>query len=120
MDTAISIEGKECTVTLSSAARRAVDSRHRPLVAEVVVTLACCIRKTLNFREPHKDERLYFVAPQLAIALVSGEHKANESDTGCSLPEIKNWRAIAPRWIAVDYRDGIWSGDFGFSGVSRN
>jgi hypothetical protein len=119
MDTLITIERKECKVTLSPAAQDAMSNRNIPLVAEVVVTLACCIRKTLNFREPQKDERLHFVTPHLAIALVSGEHKAHEFDPECSLPAIKNWGAIAPRWIAIDFRDGIWIGDFGFSGASR-
>lgn len=119
MDTVITIERKECRVALTPAAQKAVRDRRSPLVAEVIVTLACCIRKTLNFREPRKDERLYFVTPQLAVALASGEHKAHEFDTGCSLPEIKNWGAIAPRWIAVDFRDGIWTGNFGFNEARR-
>lgn len=59
LDTVITIEQKECRVTLSPAAQSAISDRSKPLVAEVLVTLACCIRKTLNFREVLADERLY-------------------------------------------------------------
>lgn len=119
MDAVITIEQKECRVTLSRAAQEAVDCRTSPLVAEVVVTLACCIRKALNFRERQDDERLYFVSPLLAIALVSAEHRAHEANAGCSLPPIKNWGAIAPRWLTLDFRNGQWVGDFGFGAGKR-
>ncbi|MBI3433063.1 MAG: hypothetical protein HY018_12735 [Hydrogenophilales bacterium] len=117
MEAVITIEKKECRVTLSRAAQEAMNCRTTPLVAEVVVTLACCIRKVLNFREPQNDERLYFVSPLLAVALVSAEHRAHEADTACSLPPIKNWGAIAPRWLTIDFRNGQWVGDFGFGGA---
>lgn len=119
MDAVITIEKKECRVRLSRAAQEAVDRRTAPLVAEVVVTLACCIRKVLNFREREDDERLYFVNPLLAIALVSAEHRAQEAAAGCSLPPIRNWGAIAPRWLAIDFRNGQWTGDFGFGAERR-
>lgn len=116
LDTVITIEQKECRVTLSPAAQSAISDRSKPLVAEVLVTLACCIRKTLNFREVLADERLYFVTPQLAIALISAEHRAHQADICQSLPPITNWSVIAPRWLVIDFRKGVWEGDFGFGG----
>lgn len=114
----VTIEQKECRVTLSPAAQRAIADRTNPLVAEVAVTLACCIRKTLTFREALEDERLYFVTPLLAIALISVEHRAHQPDTRLSLPPIKNWSALAPRWLAIDFSStGTWKGDFGFREV---
>lgn len=117
LNTVTTIEQKECRVTLSPAAQNAISDRTNPLVAEVVVTLACCIRKTLNFREALKDERLYFVTPQLAIALISAEHRAHAADICQSLPPIKNWSVIAPRRLVIDFRKGVWEGDFGYGGT---
>jgi hypothetical protein len=115
--TVVTIEQKECRVTLSPVALQAIHGRTDPLVAEVAVTLACCIRKTLSFREAEKDDRLYYVTPQLAVALVSAEHKAHQADAGQPLPPIKNWNVIAPRWLVIDFRKGVWEGDFGYGGA---
>lgn len=115
MDMVITLERKKCQVNISPAAEEAIRRRDCPLVAEIVVTLACCIRKAVHFRDLQKDEQLLFVTPLLAITLVSAEHRAHEGDTDRCLPPIKNWNAIAPRWLTIDFRDGVWRGDFGYS-----
>lgn len=115
MDVVIALEQKECRVSISPAAEEAIGSRDCPLVVEIVVTLACCIRKAVDFRDAKKNEQLLLVTPLLAIMLVSAEHRARAADINHCLPPIKNWNAIAPRWLTIDFRDGVWRGDFGYS-----
>jgi hypothetical protein len=115
MDTSVRIEQKDCKVNISPSAEKALNSRTSPIVAEIVVTLACCIRKVVSFRELHDDESPLFITPNLAVVLVSAEHRDSDS---ANLPPIMNWNVLAPQWLAIDYHNGAWQGDFGYS--SRN
>jgi hypothetical protein len=115
MDVVVTIEQKKCLVSISTAAESELAKRDGTVVAEIVVTLACCIRKTVHFRDAHINEHLLLATPQLAVKLISAEHRALENDNDHCLPPIKNWNALAPRWITIDYRAGTWLGDFGYS-----
>jgi hypothetical protein len=120
MNVVIAFEQKECQVTISHEAQQALENRTHPLVAEVIVTLACCIRKKVEFRDALKDERLLLATPQLAIELVSDEHRTQGENSSSCLPPIRNWNAIAPRWITIDLHKGVWRGDFGYSRVGAH
>jgi hypothetical protein len=115
MDMNVRIEKKDCRVSISPAAEEALNARALPLVAEVVVTLACCISKVVSFRDLDEGEELLQATPKLAITLVSAEHRDGNSET---LPSIKNWNALAPRWLDIDFKNGVWQGDFGYSARS--
>lgn len=115
MDVVIALEQKECQVSISPAAEEAMGNRDCTLAVEIVVTLACCIRKAVEFRDARKDEQLVLVTPLLGITLVSAEHRARQADINRCIPPIKNWNAIAPRWLTIDFQDGVWRGDFGYS-----
>jgi hypothetical protein len=113
MDVNVRIEQKDCVVSISPSAEAALKERRKPLVAEIVVTLACCVRKEVAFRDLQEGEEPLLATDNLGLTLVSAEHK--QKTTG-NLPPIKNWNALAPQWLSIDYKNGAWQGDFGYSG----
>lgn len=115
MEVVIPIHQKECRISISPKAEQALQRRQAPLVAEIEVTLACCVRKVVKFREPTQDETLLLATPQLAIAVVSAEHRNAQEDAPNKLPPITNWKALVPRWLSIDFSGGDWRGDFGYA-----
>jgi hypothetical protein len=120
MNVVIALEQKECRISISHEAQQTLEKRIYPLVAEVVVTLACCICKKVAFRDALKDEKLLLATPLLAIELVSDEHRTKREDSSSYLTPIRNWNAIAPRWITIDFQNGVWRGDFGYRHVGEH
>lgn len=118
METTIQIHGKPCRIELSKAAEKALVKQQHSLIAEMVITLACVVRKHVKFREESPTADAVFVKDNLYVRLMSGEHCGIESETNDSIASdiapIVNWKAIAPHWVKVDHKRGEWVGEFGY------
>ena len=108
------------TVRLSTAAHTALATRDTPLVVEMELYFSCLIRKRVRFLSaPHPDafcasmdEHLTVcfrpvMTRQCALSDVEGE------------PELERFpihrpEAFLPKWLALDFRRGTWSGEFSF------
>lgn len=117
MDTTVEIHGKNCQVSLSKAAKNALDQRDTPLITEMELTLACVVKKTVRFIEAAPDDNTIVVNDILHLRLTSGEHcGADQSETHKQnkIAPIVNWKAIAPHWVKLDFKKGGWIGEFGY------
>ena len=116
----VRLANRDLEVRLSSAASAALAARGTPLVVEMELYFSCLIRKRVRFLSaPHPDafcttmdERLTVcfrpvMMRQCALSDVEGE------------PELEGFpiqrpEVFLPKWLALDFRRGAWSGEFSF------
>lgn len=117
----IEIQGRPVDVSLSDTARQALSRRTSPLHVEMELYFSCLIRKKVRFYDTQKDynpgvalnDRLF-----VRFRPVMTEHCEKDYE-GTEPPltdfPIKNSRAYIPHWLNIDYRNGEWQGEFGFT-----
>lgn len=107
---------------LTPAARRALEQREQNLVVELELLFSCLVRKRVKF--PATEAKGYALGsshPKLALQfhpIVSHHCTLDEmgpEQASDDLPLAKP-EAFAPRWVSLDFRNGRWSGDFGYAG----
>lgn len=115
----IELHGKPCQIRLTKAAEKALVNLSAPMLVEMEVTLACVIKKQVHFHENRVNSDAVTVTDRLRVCVTSSEHCAaassGERSSTRKLPPIKNWAALIPKWLTVDYRSGKWAGDFGYN-----
>lgn len=109
-------------VRLSPAARQALARRGEGLVVELELLFSCLVRKQVRFpvRPPAGSYPLESAEPKVTAHFhpivrhhcrldeIQGEQATDD------LP-LANPTAFMPRWLKLDYSDGVWSGDFGYA-----
>lgn len=111
-------------VTLTSAARRALDRRTEPLVIEMELLFSCLIRKRLRWDTNVPADAIVMPDPDHSMLRVWFHPVVSQH---CALPEgndTQAWpltefplarkTAFTPRWLRLDYRGGRFQGDFGW------
>lgn len=114
----ISLADKSLEVRLSPSARRALEERNTPLLAEMELLFSCLIRKRVRFSEQVTKDAVP-ASDRLSIRFHPAMTRAcTLSDLEGSPPlddfPIANPRPYIPRWLAIDYRRGQWVGEFGY------
>ena len=115
----------EWRVTLSPAARRALDARAAPLYVEMELFFSCLIRKRLLWDRPPPADTVPLSSadghPQLVVWFhpVMARHCALPNDAALEdLPlmdfPLSRREAFRPHWLRLDYRDGAFCGEFGW------
>lgn len=108
-------------VRLSEAARQALARRGQPLCVQLELLFSCMLRKQVHFPQiQHPDAlaldagspslRVWFRAVGTKTCLISDQ----------PVPDLQTFplrrtEPFKPRWLALDYRDGRWSGQFGYA-----
>jgi hypothetical protein len=114
----ITLAEKNLEIRLTPTAQRALAERATPLVAEMELLFSCLIRKRVRFGElpsedavPATDRLSVRFRPVMtrvcAVAAVGGAPPLDDF-------LIANPRPYVPRWLAIDYRQGRWRGEFGY------
>ena len=119
--TSVLLLGKPLRVDLSRAARRALDDRQQPLLAEMELFFSCLIRKQVRFRAPRAeiDHGAVTAGPNLLVRFhpvmtaVCGKDYDGDEPPLTDFP-IARVQAFVPHWLTIDFRHGAWCGDFGF------
>lgn len=116
MDTGIVLEGKVLRIRLSKRAEQALKQRSKPLLAEMELYFSCLIRKQVRFREDGNGLR---VSDQLQVSFRPVMTQACGSAHGGEEPPLTDFplqdrHRFLPRWLTIDYRNGQWSGEFGY------
>ncbi|MDD5366817.1 MAG: hypothetical protein PHR30_15885 [Gallionellaceae bacterium] len=115
----ITLAGRNLDIRLSRAARQALEQRQTPLLAEMELLFSCLIRKQVRFGELGSTDATT-VSEQLSVrfrpVMTRACHLADLSGT-TPLDDfpIANPRPYVPHWLAIDYRQGQWLGEFGYS-----
>lgn len=120
MRTTVNILNKPVRVECSRAAERALAGLAKPLAVEMELYFSCLIRKKVRFNDKAHSREFVPVNDRLGIAFRPVMTKACrvEGENGeaplTDFP-IVNPAAFVPHWLKIDYRDGIWEGEFGFT-----
>ena len=116
----IKLLGRPLDVATTASADAALRAQATPLRVEMELYFSCLIGKTLRFGDATHGELFSDIAPNLQVGFravqtqgcrvddLSGPRPARES-----FPIVAAERFI-PKWLAIDFRDGVWQGAFGF------
>lgn len=118
----IQLGNKALDVRLSAAARRALEQRARPLLAELELVFGCMVRKQVRFADLAGDDDVNGAVPvsdQLSVRFRSTLSQGCLLDGNPAAAEDADARIIdqlpfAPGWLRIDYRRGEWRGEFGY------
>ena len=113
---------KTVDIQLTPTARKQLDTLDQSLNVELELYFSCLIRLRVVFPEkPDNDfisvnsnhEKLnLFFHPIMTKHCVVDEIRGRDPDTE-TFP-IKKPEKFIPRWVKLDYKNNIWSGEFGY------
>jgi hypothetical protein len=115
----IEIEGRPVRITLTDAARTALDQRSAPLIAEMELYFSCLIRKQVRFREQAQGTADVVVDDHLSVRFrpvmtrTCGNDYEGDEPPLTEFP-IANSRPYVPHWLQLDFKHGHWQGEFGY------
>lgn len=118
METTIHIDDRPVRVHLSDQAARELATRAQPLVVEMELYFSCLIRKKVRFLEgPGADATP--VTEGLAVRFRPVMTRDCGLDYEGDEPPVTDFPIVkeapfVPKWLTVDYRNGEWSGEFGY------
>ena len=120
MNKKIQLHGKTVNVHISKAAKKAVDSAPKPLVAEIHLIFGCMVAKRVWIKE-QIDHDVVPVIAKLSVRFKTVTYAKtcsfDEIDKGAEhsdFPLVAEKRAFIPTWVSIDYRGGKWFGTFGY------
>ncbi|MHB8253628.1 MAG: hypothetical protein ACYDEV_08005 [Acidiferrobacter sp.] len=111
-------------VELTQAARRALDSRGKPLVVEMELFFSCLVRKRLRWDTKratdaemipgagHENLRVWFHPVMAQHCALSADDQLEDLPLA-DFPLARK-EAFTPHWLRLDYRSGEFRGDFGW------
>ncbi|MHB1677030.1 MAG: hypothetical protein ACYCSS_05770 [Sulfuriferula sp.] len=114
----IEILGKEVRVEWSNAADKALNKLEKPLLVEMELLFSCLIRKAVRFRQDADPENFVFVTPRMKVRFRPVMTKVCLlSDIGEGVTPLQDFplkkpAAFVPKQLFVDFRNGLWSGEF--------
>ena len=111
-------------VALSRSARRALDARTTPLVVEMELFFSCLVRKRVRWGLPGPDNSFLRSDPghdklRVWFHPVVSQHCALPAGDDLDALPLQDFplvrkAAFTPRWLRLDYRGGVFVGDFGW------
>lgn len=121
--TEVRLFGRAVRWEMSPAAHAAATQLTAPLIVEMELYFSCLIRKAVRFHTPDAsnveaaDEAHLTRHLRLRFRPVTTQHCALPTDA--SAPPLETMpvtrpHAFVPRWLKLDYRHGIWYGEFGY------
>jgi len=116
----IRLANRDLEVRLSSAASAALAARGTPLVVEMELYFSCLIRKRVRFLSaPHPDAFCATADDRLTVCFRPVMTRSCALSDVEGQPELETFpiqrpEAFLPKWLALDFRRGAWSGEFSF------
>ena len=115
----LQLHGKALRITLSKAAEKALAQRSRVLLAEMELYFSCLIRKAVRFHEQAGDDSIP-VTDMLRLRFRPVMTKYCGTDYEGDEPPLADFPIIqaeryVPHWVSIDYRNGEWTGEFGYT-----
>jgi hypothetical protein len=117
----VTLAGRALELRLTAAAATALRAPGEQLTIELELYFSCLLRKRVHFlAEPHSgsadcvtlSDRARLCFRPVMTRACRTDDLAGEPDTE-SFPLVRT-AAFVPRWVALDFRRGAWSGDFGY------
>lgn len=106
---------------LSSAARRELTQREEPLCVYLELLFSCMIRKQVHFPKSAHQDALLLDSPDAGLWVwfrAVGTKSCSVSEQPA--PDLQTFpvqrvEPFLPRWLTLDFRRGVWSGQFGYA-----
>jgi hypothetical protein len=116
----LDLGGRALELRLSAAAQRQLTAGGEPPVVEMELYFSCLIRKRVRFpAAPHPDATCVRAGEHMTVCFRPVMTRACAVESVEGSPELEAFpiqrrEAFLPKWIELDWRDGAWSGEFGF------
>ena len=116
----VRLVNRDLEVRLSAAASAALAARATPLVVEMELYFSCLIRKRVQFLSTvHPDAMCATLDERLTICFRPVMTRQCALSDVEGKPELEGFpivrpEAFVPKWLALDFRRGAWSGEFSF------
>lgn len=117
----IKLGERELELRLSPGAQRALQKQRQPLDIELELYFSCFIRKRVNFLPQAHDDivsRIQLtdtVSVSFRPVMTKACHVQDVAEAPDLIPlPLVRTRSFTPKWMALDYAGGNWSGEFGF------
>lgn len=118
----IRLYGRAVQWQMTRAAHIAAAQLTSPVVVEMELYFSCLVRKAVRFRPPtdadgmieeaHLSEHL-----RVRFRPVTTQHcslPADATEPPLETMPVTRPHAFVPRWLKIDYRHGVWCGEFGY------
>ncbi|MHB0989960.1 MAG: hypothetical protein ACYC0M_01615 [Burkholderiales bacterium] len=118
MITIVEILGKKVRVESTVSADNAMNKLEKPLLVEMELLFSCLIRKAVRFKSDADPVNYVAVTPKLKIRFRPVTTKvclvSDVLDSGVPLQDfpLKKPAAFVPRQLFIDYKRGVWRGEF--------
>jgi len=108
-------------IRLSRSALRRLQQQHVPLLVELELYFSCLLRKRVRFPDNAPADALPLPCPHPMLEVrfrpvMTRACSMAEVDSAPDLEAfpIRRPASFRPRWLQLDFRDGRWTGEFGF------
>lgn len=117
MQATIEILGKSVQVEWTASADRELQGLPEPLLVEMELYFSCLIRKAVRFGREAQAENFAMAGSQLKVGFRPVMTRACRMSDVEGAPPLEDFpvvkpEAFVPKRLAIDYRDGKWSGEF--------
>ena len=110
---------KQLLVKWTDRAEEALVKQAEPLIVEMQLYFSCVVKKRVlfhdqvDFKTQRVDDRLQVSFRSIEAARCDPEEFAKNYPVGRVLNSSAAVKML-PSWIGLDYRRGLWEGEFGF------
>ncbi|MFO7602269.1 MAG: hypothetical protein R6X06_00475 [Gammaproteobacteria bacterium] len=120
MHTRIELAGHDLAVELTPAAEQALAQSSQGICAEMELYFSCLIRKKVRFHDLAKASGAVAVSERLGVTFRPVMTRACGTDYAGEEPPVTDFplhkaEAFMPRWLKIDFRQGEWQGEYGFT-----
>ena len=140
MQKKLTFHGKELDIQLSSAAEKQSKTLSSTVVIEIQIYFSCLLGKRLAFYSHESIDNVYPLDKDAFSEILADSQTLTENlklrfntvmTKACSVSEqagpppvtdfkIANQKPYVPSWLTINYKNGIWSGKYGWDMDNKN
>jgi len=140
MQKTLCFHNKDIDVQLSSAAEQQSKNLPSTLIIEIQIYFSCLLGKRLAFYSSDKIANTYPLDDELFAEILADSQIITDNinlrfntvmTKSCSVSDhagpppvtdfkIANQKPYVPSWLSIDYKNGIWSGTYGWDMDNKN
>lgn len=119
MHTEVRLMDRAVHIETSRRAAAEIARRTVPLRVEMELYFSCMIGKKLRFDDQAQGSDFVAAGPKLEVGFRAVQTQACHVTADLDKPgrtafPIQAANRFVPKWLSIDYRDGHWTGEFGF------
>jgi len=140
MENTLTFHSKNIDIQLSAAAEKQSKLLTSTLVIEIQIYFSCLLGKRLAFYSHDSIDNAYPLEKENFLEILADSQAITENvklrfntvmTKSCSVSEhagpppvtdfkIANQKPYVPNWLTIDYKNGIWSGKYGWDMDNKN